>query len=207
MTLSSATAQKPTFVAPTNGPVTLHFQLVVTDPLGAASPADSVDIAVNANALPTANAGPNQTGIAPNAPVTLDGSGSTDPEGFTITYAWTQVDGAGVPITPTVTLSSATAQKPTFTAPNTPFGSTLRFSLVVTDQFGAVERAGLRADQRGHQPAARRQRGPRPDAGPRQGRDPRRLGIRPTPRAPRSPTSGSRRTRAAARSCPATRCR
>ena len=138
VTLSSATAQKPTFVAPTNGPVTLHFQLVVTDPLGAASTFDSVDIAVNANALPIANAGPNQTGIAPNAPVTLDGSGSSDPENFTLTYAWTQVDGAGVPVTPTVTLSSATAQKPTFTAPNTPFGSTLRFSLVVTDQFGAV---------------------------------------------------------------------
>jgi hypothetical protein len=138
VTLSSSTAQKPTFVAPTNGPVTLHFQLVVTDPLGAASTADTVDVAVNANALPIASAGPNQTGIAPSAPVTLDGSGSSDPESFTITYAWTQVDGAGNPVTPTVTLSSATAQKPTFTAPNTPFGTTLRFSLVVTDQFGAV---------------------------------------------------------------------
>jgi len=138
VTLSSATAQKPTFAAPTNGPSTLYFKLVVTDTLGAASPADTVDIAVNANGAPTANAGPNQTGIAPNAPVTLDGSGSTDPEAHSITYAWTQVDGSGAPITPTVTLSSATAQKPTFTSPNTPTGTTLRFSLVATDQFGAV---------------------------------------------------------------------
>ena len=174
----AATAQKPTFVAPTNGPVTLHFQLVVTDPLGAASTADSVDVAVNANALPIANAGPNQTGIASERTrhprrLGLERSRRTS----RITYAWTQVDGAGAPITPTVTLSSATAQKPTFTAPNTPFGSTLRFSLVVTDQFGAVSAPAYVLDQRGQQPAAHRQRGPGPDAGTRQGRDPRRLGI------------------------------
>ena len=138
VTLSSATVQKPTFAAPATGPSTLHFKLVVTDSLGGVSAPDSVDISVNANGVPIANAGPNQTGVAPNTGVTLDGSGSTDPENHTITYAWTQVDGSGNPITPTVTLSSATAQKPTFTAPNTPFGSTLRFSLVVTDQFGAV---------------------------------------------------------------------
>ena len=70
--------------------------------------------------------------------VTLDGSGSSDPENHTITYAWTQVDNAGNPITPTVTLSNAAAQKPTFTSPGTPTGTTLRFRLVVTDQFGAV---------------------------------------------------------------------
>jgi hypothetical protein len=138
VTLSSATAQKPTFAAPTNGPVTLHFQLVVTDQFGAVSEADVVDIAVQANGLPVANAGPNQPGVSPNAVVTLDGSGSSDPEGHTISYAWTQVDGAGNPITPTVALSNASAQKPTFTAPGTPTGTTLRFRLVVTDQYGAV---------------------------------------------------------------------
>ncbi len=138
VTLSSAIAQKPTFTAPASG--TLHFQLIVTDPFSVASPADTVDIAINTNGTPTADAGPDQSGIAANAPVTLDGSGSSDPETQTITYAWTQVDGAGDPIAPTVTLSSATAQKPTFAAPtNGPV--TLHFKLVVTDSLGAASSA------------------------------------------------------------------
>ena len=43
--------------------------------------------------------GPDQTGIAAGATVTLDGSGSSDPEGHTFTYAWTQVDDLGDPVT------------------------------------------------------------------------------------------------------------
>jgi hypothetical protein len=56
--------------------------------------------------------------------VTLDGSGSYDP-GSNPSYHWTQTAG------PNVTLSSATAVKPTFTAPST--ATTLTFQLVVTD--------------------------------------------------------------------------
>jgi hypothetical protein len=44
--------------------------------------------------------------------VQLDGSGSRDPEGRELTYDWTQAIG------PTVKLSSAGSEKPTFTAPN-----------------------------------------------------------------------------------------
>ena len=51
MTLSSATAQKPTFTAPGTGPSTLHFKLVVTDQFGGVSPPDTVDIAINANGI------------------------------------------------------------------------------------------------------------------------------------------------------------
>jgi large repetitive protein len=141
VTLSSATAQKPTFAAPGTGPSTLHFRLVVTDQFLVASTSDTVDISVNANAIPVANAGPDQTGITAGATVTLNGSASTDPEGGTVTYAWSQVDGAGDPLTTGpdhVTLSSATAQKPTFTAPAT---GTLHFKLLVTDNFGAVSLA------------------------------------------------------------------
>lgn len=76
---------------------------------------------------PTADAGPDQTGIEPFATVTLDGTGSSDPDSDPITYAWTQTAG------PTVTLSSSTASKPTFTAPAAIEGATLTFSLVVND--------------------------------------------------------------------------
>lgn len=89
-----------------------------------------------ANTAPISNAGPDQVGIEPWATVTLDGTGSTDPDlGDTITYAWTQTAGT------TVTLSSSTASQPTFTAPATIAGTTLTFSLVVTDNNGAASTA------------------------------------------------------------------
>jgi hypothetical protein len=77
-----------------------------------------------ANQAPTANAGPDQT-VASGAPVTLNGSGSTDPENQTLTYMWTQTSG------PSVTLSDPTAVMPTFTAPTGP--ATLTFQLQVCD--------------------------------------------------------------------------
>jgi hypothetical protein len=58
---------------------------------------------------PVADAGPNQIGIQPGT-ITLNGSGSYDPLGETLTYTWTQVNG------PPVTLSSTSAPVVTFTA-------------------------------------------------------------------------------------------
>lgn len=87
------------------------------------------------NVGPTANAGPDQSNVEPYSIVTLDGSGSTDPDGTISTYAWSQTSGTSV------TLSSASAQKPTFTAPATMDGTTLVFSLVVTDNNGATSTA------------------------------------------------------------------
>jgi microcystin-dependent protein len=84
------------------------------------------------NVTPTADAGTNQS-VDENTTVTLDGSGSTDPntsEGDVLSYSWTQTGGTSV------TLSDPTSVSPTFTAPNLSEGSvseTLTFSLTVTD--------------------------------------------------------------------------
>jgi uncharacterized cupredoxin-like copper-binding protein len=72
---------------------------------------------------PVANAGPNQIGI-PAGTVTLNGSGSYDPAGESLTYQWTQIAG------PTVTLSNPTGVTTTFTAAA---GQTYSFRLTVTN--------------------------------------------------------------------------
>ena len=83
------------------------------------------------NHPPTAVAGPNQT-VNENASVTLDGSASSDPDGDSLIFQWTQTSGSPV------ALSDASAARPTFTAPaQPPLGQeTLTFALVVTDQLG-----------------------------------------------------------------------
>lgn len=85
------------------------------------------------NEAPTADAGPDQTVGSGAAPVTLDGTGSNDPDGTIASYAWTQTGG------PTVSLSDDTAASPTFTAPTLAQGdpdTELTFELVVTDNDG-----------------------------------------------------------------------
>ncbi len=88
-----------------------------------------------ANVSPTANAGPNQT-VPAGVIVTLNGTGSSDPDGSIASYAWTQTAG-----TPAVTLSSTTVAQPTFTAPAVGIATTLSFSLMVTDNRGASSTA------------------------------------------------------------------
>ena len=86
-----------------------------------------------ANRVPVADAGTAQT-VSSGETVTLDGSGSSDADGDTLMYAWTQTEGTNV------TLSDATASMPTFTAPTVSAGSpasVLTFQLIVSDSFGS----------------------------------------------------------------------
>jgi MYXO-CTERM domain-containing protein len=131
VTLSSATAQKPTFTVPE---VTVDsaaiFGLVVTDVHGLSSTASTVTVTFrNVNRAPLADAGPNQT-VDERTLATLDGSSSGDPDGDTFVYAWSQTSG------PAVSLSSASAQKPTFTVPEVTATTLAGFQLVVTDSHG-----------------------------------------------------------------------
>jgi len=76
-------------------------------------------------ANPVANAGPDQT-VGSGASVTLDGGASTGTG--TLSYSWSQTAGT------TVTLSSVTASRPTFTAPAVTANEVLTFQLTITDQ-------------------------------------------------------------------------
>jgi hypothetical protein len=85
-------------------------------------------IVITGNQAPVADAGSDQN-VKANALVTLDGSGSSDPDGdLPLTYHWTQTGGQAV------TLSNPAVVAPTFTAP--PDLAVLTFSLTVTDSLG-----------------------------------------------------------------------
>ncbi|HNT75825.1 MAG TPA: FG-GAP-like repeat-containing protein, partial [Anaerolineae bacterium] len=126
VTLSDPAVVNPTFTAP-GDPTVLTFTLTVTDSLGLASAPNEVVITVN-NRPPVADAGSDQS-VDTNAAATLDGSGSSDPDGdLPLVCFWTQTGG------PAVTLSNLTVVNPTFTAPDDP--AILTFTLTVTDSLG-----------------------------------------------------------------------
>jgi len=101
-TLSSTTAIKPTFTADVVGPYILS--LIVND--GKVSSAAATVTITAFNSPPTANAGPDQSGVIAGTSVQLDGSGSS---GAIQSYNWSRQSAT------CGTLSSATIVNPTLT--------------------------------------------------------------------------------------------
>ncbi|MCA8949635.1 MAG: LamG domain-containing protein [Planctomycetes bacterium] len=124
--LSDTGAAQSTFTAPqTTGSTTLQFQVEVSD--GVNVSVDTVDVTVaGINDVPIAEAGPNQQ-QSEGGLVTLDGRGSIDPDGGSLTYSWRQISG------PTVTIVNADQAVAGFVVPEGLTNSPARFELTVSD--------------------------------------------------------------------------
>ena len=109
---STAVLSNPTSVSPTftlDKPGDYDVRLIVND--GAASSAPDTVTITTGNVAPVANAGPDQGGKLPGDLITLNGSGSSDANGDTITYNWSFVS---KPPGSRATLAGATTASPTF---------------------------------------------------------------------------------------------
>lgn len=89
---------------------------------------------VAVNVPPIADAGTGASDIEPGSTITLDGTGSSDPDGTISSYVWAQTSGTTV----TITGSGATR---TVRAPFTIAGTVLAFKLTVTDSSGSSTEA------------------------------------------------------------------
>lgn len=137
VTLSSNSTANPSFTAPSVTTATsLTFQVTVSDEIGLN---DQATVTVNitptspSNRAPIANAGIDQT-TSSSTQVQLNATGSTDPDGDTLTYQWSQATSDSYH----VVLSSQTASRPQFISPPiTELQTDLHFTLQVTDSHGA----------------------------------------------------------------------
>jgi hypothetical protein len=121
--LSGAATSGPTFTPDVDGAYVI--QLVVNDGTDDSAP-DTVTVTTAANTAPVADAGPDQTVTAGDL-VTLDGTGSMDPDGDSLTYDWTFTSKPGGS---TAALSGAATSGPTFTPD---VDGTYEIQLIVND--------------------------------------------------------------------------
>ncbi|MGF7139205.1 PKD domain-containing protein [Roseimarinus sediminis] len=131
ITLSSTTIASPEFSTPdVTTDTNFTFTLKVNDGT-ADSDLDEVIVTVKKiNQLPLADAGADQQ-MNEGAEVTLDATGSSDPDGDPLSYLWTAPAG--------ITLSATDVAQPTFTAPEVSADTDFTFSLIVNDGTDASQ--------------------------------------------------------------------
>jgi len=127
VTLTGANTASPTFTAPDVAVDTsLLFWLVVSDGSLSSSPSMVAVTVRNVNRKPTASAGVDQN-VEERSTATLEGGGSSDPDGDALTYTWLQTGG------PTVTLSDVHAARPTFNTAEVTSDTVLTFTVTTSD--------------------------------------------------------------------------
>ena len=126
---ADSTALDTTWTAPpkANAQQDIDLSLTVTD--GLASAQHTLDITVNANRAPTATVTPTTATVASGGELSLDGSTSSDPDGDSLTYAWTQSGAQG-------NFSDAAVAAPTWQAPVAIGNQTATLTLTVRDTLG-----------------------------------------------------------------------
>ncbi|HEY9159531.1 MAG TPA: PKD domain-containing protein [Desulfomonilia bacterium] len=133
----------PSFVPDKKGDYTIS--LTVNDGYLNSTP-DTVKVTAY-NDPPTANAGPDQN-VSFNQTVHLNGSGSTDPEGHTLTYAWTMIS---TPSGSSAALAGADTIAPTFVADKS---GAYVISLVVSDGVNTSSSDTVTITASNHAPTA-----------------------------------------------------
>ena len=105
---------RTTFTAPMVDETTT-FNVTLTAGDGTNSTSDTVKITVKRNVEPSASIAGGQQHVPSGQRVTLDGSGSSDPDGDRLTYSWTYERGDA---DPAISISNSKSSRASFTAPS-----------------------------------------------------------------------------------------